>query len=164
MIKMLRIDERLIHGQVAMVWSKALGIKRILVANDKAADNYLQTISMKLAVPSDIRFDLQNMAKSIKFLDSPKSESQIIMVVVENFRDALSIAQNVPKIDVINIGNYGLLSVNKHNQKQKQLDTCVKVDDIDLEYIKQIMKLPFQFVSQLTPNSSKKDIKKLKIN
>ncbi|MCB6322898.1 PTS sugar transporter subunit IIB, partial [Bacteroides thetaiotaomicron] len=51
MIKMLRIDERLIHGQVAVVWSKALSITHIIVANDDVVNNELQITSMKMAVP-----------------------------------------------------------------------------------------------------------------
>ena len=39
MIVQLRIDDRLIHGQVALVWSKELGTPGILVANDQAAVN-----------------------------------------------------------------------------------------------------------------------------
>lgn len=163
MIKMLRIDERLIHGQVAMVWSKALGINSILVANDYTATNELQKMSMKLAVPSNIKFDSRNIDKSVKFLNHFKTQSLAIMVVVQNFKDALTIAQNVKQIGVINVGNYGLLAVNKRDKKQLQLDTCVKVDNADLEFIRQIAALPFQFVSQLTPNSSKKDFKKLKV-
>ena len=34
MIKMMRVDDRLIHGQVAVMWSKELGIQRIIVASD----------------------------------------------------------------------------------------------------------------------------------
>ncbi|MCX8725868.1 PTS sugar transporter subunit IIB [Lactobacillus panisapium] len=163
MIKMLRIDERLIHGQVAMVWSKALCINSILVANDYTATNEFQKMSMKLAVPSNIKFDLYSIDKSIKFLNHFKQQSLAIMIVVKNFKDALTIAQNVEQIGVINVGNYGLLSLNKHDKKKMQLDTCVKVDNSDLKYIRKLAALPFKFVSQLTPNSSKKDLKKLNI-
>ena len=34
MISLMRIDNRLIHGQVALVWTKHLGVNRIIVAND----------------------------------------------------------------------------------------------------------------------------------
>lgn len=37
MIALLRIDERLIHGQVATSWSKALDIDTIVCASDEAA-------------------------------------------------------------------------------------------------------------------------------
>lgn len=39
MISMMRIDDRLIHGQVAVMWSKELGISRIIVASDAIASN-----------------------------------------------------------------------------------------------------------------------------
>lgn len=52
MIKMLRIDDRLIHGQIAVVWSKELGVDRIVVANDKVAVNDVQKATLKMAAPA----------------------------------------------------------------------------------------------------------------
>ena len=51
MIKMVRIDERLIHGQVAMIWTKQLGVDRIIVVNDKAANDPIMTSTLKMAAP-----------------------------------------------------------------------------------------------------------------
>ena len=45
MIKAIRIDERLIHGQVAVAWSTTLGVDSILVANDKAASDEIEVVS-----------------------------------------------------------------------------------------------------------------------
>ena len=39
MIKLVRLDERLIHGKVAIKWSRHTGVDRIVVANDEAAGN-----------------------------------------------------------------------------------------------------------------------------
>ena len=41
-IRLTRIDDRLIHGQVATVWSKATGIERILVVSDEVANDELR--------------------------------------------------------------------------------------------------------------------------
>ncbi|WP_238157743.1 PTS sugar transporter subunit IIB, partial [Lacticaseibacillus chiayiensis] len=46
---MVRIDERLVHGQVALVWSRNLGVDRILVVNDKAAADPVQPATLKMA-------------------------------------------------------------------------------------------------------------------
>ncbi len=43
LIEMVRIDERLVHGQVALVWSRNLGVDSILVVNDKTAADPVQT-------------------------------------------------------------------------------------------------------------------------
>lgn len=42
MIKELRVDDRLIHGQIALTWPKALQINHIIVANDKASKDKTQ--------------------------------------------------------------------------------------------------------------------------
>ena len=47
MIKMMRVDDRLIHGQVAVMWTKELGIERIIVASYKVAANSIHFQSKK---------------------------------------------------------------------------------------------------------------------
>ena len=162
MIKMLRIDERLIHGQVAVVWSKALSITHIIVANDDVVNNELQITSMKMAVPDNIKFIARDVKDTINILNNPKAENLSMMVVVRNFKDALEIAKNVKNIEQVSVGNYGLLPVNKHKGKpQKKIDATVEVDDDDMKYIKEIAELNVPFDSQLTPDSSKKNFKKI---
>ena len=55
MVKALRVDERLIHGQVAMAWTRDLGIQGIMVADDEAASNEMQKMTLKMAVPDGIK-------------------------------------------------------------------------------------------------------------
>ena len=47
MIKLFRIDERLIHGQIAIKWSRHTGVDSIVVANDHAAANVMIQKSLK---------------------------------------------------------------------------------------------------------------------
>lgn len=44
-----RVDERMIHGQVAMVWTNVVGANRILVANDEVVKDDLKIEGLKLA-------------------------------------------------------------------------------------------------------------------
>ena len=55
MISMLRVDDRLIHGQVAVMWSKQLAVTRIIVANDEIAANELQASALKMAAPAGVK-------------------------------------------------------------------------------------------------------------
>ena len=54
---MVRVDERLIHGQ-GQLWIKSLGVNLVICANDKAAEDGLQQTLMKTVVPKEtnIRF------------------------------------------------------------------------------------------------------------
>ena len=56
-IAALRVDDRLIHGQVAMTWTKQLKVNGIVVANDDAASDNTQKMALKMAVPSGIKVD-----------------------------------------------------------------------------------------------------------
>ena len=49
MIKLFRIDHRLLHGQVAFSWTKSIGADCILVADDEATTNSLKMTTLRLA-------------------------------------------------------------------------------------------------------------------
>lgn len=52
-IKMIRIDERLIHGQ-GQLWIKSLGVNLVICADDKVSSDSMQQSLMKSVVPQDI--------------------------------------------------------------------------------------------------------------
>ena len=53
--QIIRIDERLIHGQIAIKWSRHTGVDSIVVANDHAAANVMIQKSLKMAAPPGIK-------------------------------------------------------------------------------------------------------------
>lgn len=161
MIKMLRIDERLIHGQVAVAWTKVLSTTHLVVINDRVFQNDLQKSSLKMAVPENIKFIVKDVEGGITLLNDPRTENMNLMVVVENFKDALDIASKVHSIELINVGNYGLLPINQKGGPQTEIASAVKVSEEDRQFIHKIAELPFPFVAQLTPDGSKKNMKNI---
>ena len=75
MIVCLRVDERLIHGQVAMTWTKELKLNGLVVASDEAASNELQKMTLKMAVPEGIKCIIKSVEDVTTILDDPRSES-----------------------------------------------------------------------------------------
>lgn len=55
MISMVRIDDRLVHGQVAVKWSKQLSVSRIVVVSDSIAQNEIQVSALKMAAPANCK-------------------------------------------------------------------------------------------------------------
>ncbi len=54
MISHVRIDSRLIHGQVVEAWLPALKVARVVVADDEASESPLMRAAMALAVPPGV--------------------------------------------------------------------------------------------------------------
>lgn len=161
MIKMVRVDERLVHGQVAVSWSKVLGITHLVVINDRVAKNEMQKMTLKMAVPENIKFLVKGVEEGIALLNDPRIENFTLMVVIENFTDAFEIVKRVPGIEILNVGNYGLLPVNQRGNEQKEIASAVRVDAEDLSIIKMIAELNIPFEAQLTPDAPKKNMKKI---
>ena len=66
MIKLLRLDERMIHGQVAIKWSRHLSVDRIVVANDGAASNPIIQKSLMMAEPSTCKVAIKSVFSKLR--------------------------------------------------------------------------------------------------
>lgn len=106
-IDALRVDERLVHGQIAMVWSRALNLDGIVVANDEAAENELQQKALKMAVPNGIKVIIKTLDGAVDLLKDKRASGMKLLVLVRTIGDALFLAKQLDNIGYINIGNVG---------------------------------------------------------
>ena len=60
----VRIDDRLIHGQVAVYWCNAVNATRIMVANDEMYQNEVQKAALRLVVPAGLKSSLLDVEKA----------------------------------------------------------------------------------------------------
>lgn len=137
MIKLMRIDERLIHGQVANDWSRKLAVNAIVVANDEAATNDLIKTSLRMAAPQGIKVVIKTIDEAIRQLNDPRAAHLQIFVVVNCPEDALKIAKNVSGIPYLNVGNFG--RINKDKMNRYQLTDNLYVNDAEADVFREIL-------------------------
>lgn len=158
MIRLLRVDERMIHGQVAVGWSKLLKINGIVVANNKASNDKLIKASLKMAAPQGIKVSISTIDAAIKLLNDPRCENMSILLIVDNLEDALIMAKNIPGIPEINIGNYGRI---KHDNKAKKaLIQSVYVTEDDMLVLHDIALTKIPCNLQMTSSDQKINLEK----
>lgn len=104
MIKLVRIDYRLLHGQVVFAWTRALDIDHIIVANANAAGDAFVSMSLSLAKPAGVSLDIITVEQAAEKLASGKLDHKKVMVVLGNTAETLAFAEKVPGISVINYG------------------------------------------------------------
>jgi fructoselysine and glucoselysine-specific PTS system IIB component len=104
MIKLTRIDDRLVHGQVAFTWVPALGIDCLIVANDRVAGDDFLKMTLGLAKPAGIKFFIKTIKDAIVLINDPKSKPFTILLIVESVKDAFALVEGVPEIRSINFG------------------------------------------------------------
>ena len=101
----VRIDDRLIHGQVAVYWCNAVNATRIMVANDEMYQNEVQKAALRLVVPAGLKSSLLDVEKAAQNLVSGKYEGQRVILVVRRPADVLRMMDRGVTITQVNIGN-----------------------------------------------------------
>ncbi|WP_102341825.1 PTS system mannose/fructose/N-acetylgalactosamine-transporter subunit IIB [Galactobacillus timonensis] len=137
MIKLLRIDERLIHGQVANQWARQLAVDAIVVANDEAAANELIRMSLHMAAPDGMKVAVKSVHGAIEQLNDPRAAGMQIFVVVNCPKDALEIAKNVKGIPYINVGNFG--RVNKETMHRQRYADSLYANEEEVRQLRELI-------------------------
>jgi fructoselysine and glucoselysine-specific PTS system IIB component len=104
MVKLLRIDDRLVHGQVAFTWTPALGIDCLFVANDRVAKDEFLRMTLGLARPAGVKLLIKSVGDAMVYLNDGKNKGQQLLVLVDSVKDAHSLALGVEEIRTINFG------------------------------------------------------------
>ena len=89
MLKLLRVDDRLIHGQVTFSWLSATGAKRIVVANDKYATNKMLKMSLSVGKPSGVDLQILEKSKAVSLIKTKGGSNT--MLIVKDVQDAYDV-------------------------------------------------------------------------
>lgn len=154
----LRVDDRLIHGQVAMTWTKQLRVQGIMVANDDAAKDQTQKMALQMAVPSGIRVLIKPVDEIIRMLNYPKASDMRILVLTRTVKDALRIRENVGEIEFLNIGNVGRFDGIDASEKKILTPTIMLTED-EANALQKLVELDPETCIQQVPNDDKKLVK-----
>lgn len=65
MIKLVRLDYRLLHGQVVFSWTGHVGAQRIIVVDDDAANDEMKKSALLLSKPAGVRVNIFTVDKAI---------------------------------------------------------------------------------------------------
>src|SRR5580692_5908593 len=101
MIRLTRIDDRLLHGQVAFTWIPALGADCLLIANDKVAKDEFMKLTLGLAKPAGTKLLIKSIWEAILFLNDDKSKNLKVLVIINSVIDAYTLANEVAEIKSI---------------------------------------------------------------
>jgi len=121
MITIARIDERLIHGQVAFAWTTAYKSQAVMAIDDAVAKDAFQKSLLEMACPQGLKCFVVDTAKAVELLK--KYENKKIFVVVKHPDVYVKLVQAGIAISSVNVG--GLY----YKEGRRQISTTVYVDD-----------------------------------
>ncbi len=153
-ILLTRIDNRLIHGQIATQWNATLGANLIIVANNDVATNTMRQNLMRMAAPKGVETKFLSLDKTVEFTAKAGEKDQIF-IVAETPQDVAALVKGGVPIKKVNIGNMHMAE-GKH-----QVATAVAVDDADVAAFKELQDAGVELEIQRVPSTPVEDLGKL---
>jgi PTS system mannose-specific IIB component len=154
MLKLVRIDDRLIHGQVAIGWTSNTGANTIFVANDEAQKDRIKAMALDMAKPTGVKLYIRSMAESgpivEKFASAQKAQ---VLVLVRTVKDALMLAkESGGVIKSINVG--GL----RFEEGKRKLNDFISVSDQDVADLHELQAMGVELDFRMLPRDKKQTL------
>lgn len=157
-ISLLRIDDRLIHGQVATSWAKAVKCEAIFAVNDDVANDELRRELLLQIVPPGLKGYVIPVEKAIKVYHNPKYAGKNILWLITKPADALRLIEGGVKIDKINVGGM------TYKDGNKMLSDAVTVGKADVEAFHKLLDLGVDLSMQKVATNPRVEITKAKLD
>ena len=127
MIKLVRVDHRLLHGQVIFSWTKQLSANYIIVADDKVPNDPISMMALSIAKPADCELS--------------------IMIIVKGPKEAVQLVKELPEVTEINYGG-----VAKKNGS-KAYGKAIFLNEEELASTKELISMGKKIIIQMVPTS-----------
>ncbi len=106
MIVLVRVDNRLLHGQILEAWVPRLRIQRVVIADDLAAGSPLALAAMTLCVPPELPIDVKPVREvNWAALATDRSRTLVLVREVSDLSRAKAAGLTAQLAPAVNVGN-----------------------------------------------------------
>lgn len=151
----VRIDGRLIHGQVANLWTTKLNITRIMVVDDEVATNAIEKSGLKLATPAGVKLSVLPVEKAAANILAGKYDSQRVLVVAKKPDRLLKLVELGVPLTEINVGNMS------QTDETRSITKSINVVEEDVSVFKQLASKGVHLIAQMVPSDKAEDFMSL---
>lgn len=152
-VKLINIDDRLIHGQVATTWVKDNAIESIIIVSDAVAADPVQKTIAGLAVPG-IKVNIFGVEKFLDVLKKTEIK-KVTMVLFTNPIDVLTCYERGFKVDYLNVSGM------RFNENRTRLHKNMSVTPEERKAFETLIARGVPCFMQTTTRDEKYDIAEL---
>ncbi|MFD3260733.1 PTS system mannose/fructose/N-acetylgalactosamine-transporter subunit IIB [Paenibacillus lentus] len=158
-IKLVRVDFRLIHGQVVTKWSNTVTAKTIIVVNDELSEDEFMADIYVMAAPPGIKVEVLSIASFVEQANAGQYDGGNILVLFKNIEDVRNTVEKGVVFAEVQIGGLGAAGNKTSVVKGISID---RNDADNLIYMKDRgVEVSFQVTPEETKLSLDKALKKL---
>lgn len=150
-IKLARIDDRLIHGQVVTVWAKEAGAGRIIIVSEEVNNDDIRKTLVKQAAPPGIKVNVVDVEKALKVYQNPKYAQETVFYLFTNPTEVLAMVEAKVPILSLNIGGM------QFKTGKTQVTKAVSVSREDVEAFWKLKELGVELDNRVVATDARVD-------
>ena len=151
MIVGVRIDFRLIHGQVANLWANAKQVSRFMVVDDQLATDDMQKQVLRMACPAAVKLSVLPLEKASANIQAGKYDAQRLFILAKKPETLLRLIESGVQLPEINVGNMSSLN------EVKRVGLNIGMDEGDIEAFKKLQEQGIHMYAQMVPSDTPSD-------
>jgi PTS system mannose-specific IIB component len=148
----LRVDDRLIHGQVVAGWARPLGINALVLVSNSICDDEWARSAYRLAIPEGIEFHCVHLNDCVATID-PACDKHY-MIIVASVREAYQLLKKGLDVSEVNIGGLG------YHEGTREIASYIHLTSDDIDAVVQLYHMGIKVIGKQLPNSATVDVVK----
>lgn len=148
----VRIDDRLIHGQVVGYWVPQYKVQRILIVDNEIVNDQARKTALKLGCPPGVKVSIFDSKKASEKLKRNIDKGIRVLILARDPKPLLEMVQDGYPIKAITVGNMS------SKEGAKALKKTVFVTPTERQDFKKLSDEGVRLYLQMTPSDSKEDI------
>ncbi len=144
----VRMDNRLIHGQVLVSWNSALKFNHIIVCNDIVANDPMQVTLLKAVAPTNAKVSVKTVKDTAAYCLSEESQEDKIFILAKFPEDGWGLVENGLHLPVLNLGNQAFV------RNSQRLSNTVFLTESGVKALKRIHDSGIKITCRMMPTNS----------
>ena len=153
-IVLVRLDYRLLHGQVVFSWVNSVAASRIIVVDNEAATDEIKKGALRLAKPAGVYLNVYTVEKALSKMEKLNTLGENVMFVFGNVHEMLQFVSSYPFPEI----NFGAAANHDGAEPVGGKDSSVFLDAAEKADAQKILDLGIKIYEQQTPTQARTDI------
>jgi PTS system mannose-specific IIB component len=142
----IRVDERLIHGQVATMWTNYTNAQRILIVDNQTCQDDIAKVALKTATPKGVKLSILTKKGALERINAGQYQDQRVLMLAKRPSVLFELIQAGLNIDTYNIGN-----CSSHDETLK-VKKSVYLYETEIKQINELLAQGCKITAQMVPS------------
>lgn len=155
MIANVRVDHRLVHGQVSFAWSRVLKLNLILIPSDTLLKNQMRINMLRIAKPADVKLIIKSIDECAEAINEGLTDKYRMLILCETIQDMYNLVNQVPEIHSVTLGG-----ISK-KEDSRQISEAVSITSKEEKMLRDLIEKGVDVQVQMVPDDPARPIKDL---